>query len=49
LTSYDPDAKSPWDLRRVVHPHRRAGLAPAEAGRHQDLGDLRSKKDRKSP
>lgn len=25
--AYTPDAKSPWDLRRMVHLHRRAGLA----------------------
>jgi uncharacterized protein (DUF1800 family) len=25
--AYAPDAKTPWDLRRVVHLHRRAGFA----------------------
>ena len=23
---YEPDAKAPWGLRRVVHLHRRAGV-----------------------
>ena len=23
---YEPTAEAPWDLRRVVHLHRRAGL-----------------------
>jgi hypothetical protein len=36
---YVPDADAPWDLRRVVHLHRRAGFAATwdEIGR--DLKD----------
>jgi uncharacterized protein (DUF1800 family) len=36
-TAYEPDAKAPWDLRRVVHLHRRSGLAATWPELHQDL------------
>src|SRR5277367_2916806 len=36
---YAPDAKAPWDLRRVVHLHRRAGFAATWAEIHRDLKD----------
>jgi uncharacterized protein (DUF1800 family) len=35
--AYEPDAKSPWDLRRVVHLHRRAGFAAPWAELQRDL------------
>src|SRR5438876_7648667 len=34
---YAPDAGSPWDLRRVVHLHRRAGFAATWAEIQRDL------------
>jgi uncharacterized protein (DUF1800 family) len=36
---YAPDAKAPWDLRRVVHLHRRAGFAAAWDELQRDLKD----------
>src|SRR5713101_8551855 len=38
-TPYTPDAKSPWDLRRVVHLHRRAGIAATWSEIQRDLKD----------
>lgn len=37
--SYVPDDKMPWDLRRVVHLHRRAGFAAAWSEIQRDLKD----------
>jgi hypothetical protein len=37
--SYVPDEKTPWDLRRVVHLHRRAGFAATWAEIQRDLKD----------
>jgi uncharacterized protein (DUF1800 family) len=36
---YTPDAKAPWDLRRVVHLHHRAGFAATWAEIQRDLRD----------
>jgi hypothetical protein len=36
---YVPDEKSPWDLRRVVHLHRRAGFAATWGELQRDLKD----------
>lgn len=36
---YTPDAKQPWDLRRVVHLHRRAAFAGTWDELHRDLAD----------
>jgi uncharacterized protein (DUF1800 family) len=36
---YAPDARAPWDLRRVVHLHRRAGFAEPWNGLQRDLKD----------
>jgi hypothetical protein len=36
---YAPDAKAPWDLRRVVHLHRRAGFAAGWPELQRDLKD----------
>jgi uncharacterized protein (DUF1800 family) len=36
---YAPDAKAPWDSRRVVHLHRRAGFAATWAEVQRDLKD----------
>jgi uncharacterized protein (DUF1800 family) len=36
---YAPDDKAPWDLRRVVHLHRRAGFACPWAELQRDLKD----------
>jgi hypothetical protein len=36
---YAPDDKSPWDLRRVVHLHRRAGFAATWGEVQRDLKD----------
>lgn len=36
---YDPKADGPWDLTRVVHLHRRAGLAASWEGLQRDLKD----------
>src|SRR5262245_32127426 len=36
---YTPDAKAPWDLRRVVHLHRRAAFAPTWTEIQRDLQD----------
>ncbi len=38
-TPYGPDDKSPWDLRRVVHLHRRAGFAATWGELQRDLKD----------
>src|SRR4051812_31344959 len=37
--AYVPDRKTPWDLRRVVHLHRRAGFAPTWNEAQRDLAD----------
>jgi uncharacterized protein (DUF1800 family) len=36
---YAPDTKAPWDLRRVVHLHRRAGFAATWDELQRDLKD----------
>ena len=36
---YEPDDTAPWDLRRVVHLHRRAGFAATWAEIRRDLKD----------
>src|SRR5579883_1315924 len=36
---YEPSAKSPWNLRRVVHLHRRAGFAATWTELQRDLKD----------
>jgi hypothetical protein len=36
---YTPDAAAPWDLRRVVHLHRRAGFAATWGEIQRDLRD----------
>src|SRR5207248_9752127 len=36
---YAPDDKAPWDLRRVVHLHRRAGFAATWQEVQRDLKD----------
>jgi uncharacterized protein (DUF1800 family) len=36
---YEPSDKAPWDLRRVVHLHRRAGFAATWAEIQRDLKD----------
>jgi hypothetical protein len=36
---YVPDGRAPWDLRRVVHLHRRAGFAAPWAELQRDLKD----------
>ncbi|HQU42304.1 MAG TPA: DUF1800 domain-containing protein [Pirellulales bacterium] len=36
---YTPDEQSPWDLRRVVHLHRRAGFAATWEELQRDLKD----------
>jgi hypothetical protein len=36
---YVPDSQAPWDLRRVVHLHRRAGFAATWAEIQRDLND----------
>ncbi len=36
---YEPSAEAPWDLRRVVHLHRRAGLGASWAELERDLAD----------
>jgi hypothetical protein len=36
---YVPDSQAPWDLRRVVHLHRRAGFAATWAEIQRDLKD----------
>ncbi len=36
---YEPTADAPWDLRRVVHLHRRAGFAATWAEIRRDLKD----------
>ena len=38
-TAYTPDEKTPWDLRRVVHLHRRAGFAATWEELQRDLRD----------
>lgn len=39
LTPYTPTAAQPWDLRRVVHLHRRAGFAATWDEIQRDLSD----------
>jgi uncharacterized protein (DUF1800 family) len=36
---YTPDSEAPWDLRRVVHLHRRAGFAATWGELQRDLRD----------
>ncbi len=36
---YEPDEKAPWNLRRVVHLHRRAGFAATREELQRDLAD----------
>ncbi len=36
---YTPDSQAPWDLRRVVHLHRRAGFAATWSEIQRDLND----------
>jgi uncharacterized protein (DUF1800 family) len=36
---YEPDARAPWNWRRVVHLHRRAGFAPTWDEIERDLKD----------
>src|SRR5262249_59562197 len=36
---YEPTAEAPWDLRRVVHLHRRAGLGASWIMLRRDLAD----------
>jgi uncharacterized protein (DUF1800 family) len=36
---YEPSAEAPWDLRRVVHLHRRAGLGASWAELQRDVAD----------
>src|SRR4051812_49311472 len=36
---YRPDASAPWDLRRVVHLHRRAGFGATWGEIQRDLAD----------
>ncbi len=38
-TPYEPDASAPWNLRRVVHLHRRAGFAATWNELQRDLRD----------
>jgi uncharacterized protein (DUF1800 family) len=38
-TPYTPEEQTPWDLRRVVHLHRRAGFAATWAEIQRDLKD----------
>ena len=37
--TYTPDEKTPWDFRRVVHLHRRAGFAATWSEIQRDLKD----------
>ena len=39
LARYEPTAEAPWDLRRVVHLHRRAGFAATWDEIQRDLKD----------
>src|SRR6516165_9869749 len=36
---YEPNAEAPWDLRRVIHLHRRAGFAATWSEIQRDLRD----------
>ena len=36
---YEPSVDAPWNLRRVVHLHRRAGFAAARSEIDRDLAD----------
>ena len=36
---YEPTAAAPWDVRRVVHLHRRSGFAATWAEIQRDLAD----------
>jgi hypothetical protein len=38
-TPYVPSDDAPWNLRRVVHLHRRAGFAPTWSETQRDLKD----------
>jgi uncharacterized protein (DUF1800 family) len=38
-TPYEPSPAAPWDRRRVVHLHRRAGFAVSHAAIERDLAD----------
>jgi hypothetical protein len=38
---YVPTKEMPWDLKRVVHLHRRAGFAAKRLGRHLITPKLR--------
>lgn len=39
LSPYTPDEQAPWDLKRVVHLHRRAGFAATWEELQRDLAD----------
>ncbi len=39
FSAYQPSREAPWDLRRVVHLHRRAGLAATWSEVQRDLKD----------
>ncbi len=39
VAPYVPDSRAPWDLRRVVHLHRRAGFAATWGELQRDLKD----------
>ena len=42
ITSVGPDEKAPWNLRRVVHLHRRAGFAATWDELQRDLKAIKS-------
>ena len=46
---YVPDNDAPWDLRRVVHLHRRAGFAATWDEIQRDLNDGPEAVDRPAP
>src|SRR5215211_6161458 len=39
FSTFEPDSKNPWDLKRVVHLHRRAGFAASWDELQRDLKD----------
>ena len=39
IDSYEPSAEAPWNLRRVVHLHRRAGFAASWGELQRDLAE----------
>ncbi len=43
---YQPTAEQPWNVRRVVHLHRRAGLAAKMTGKEDERVILRGNGDR---